>query len=232
MEPFFPLHVFACERCYLVQLEAFVPPDEIFTEYAYFSAYSTAWVEHARQYVEMISKRLGLGSDDLVVELASNDGYLLQHFVGTGIPILGIDPAANVAEAAEERGVPTLVDFFGRATAQALVDEGKRASLIVGQQRPCAGPRPERLRRGSADPSARRRDRDLRVSAPASPARRAPVRHDLPRALLVLLARDDRRDLSRPWPRGLRRRRAVDARRLAARLCAADGRSRRRRPRP
>jgi hypothetical protein len=132
MEPFFPLRVFACERCYLVQLEAFVRPDEIFTEYAYFSAYSTAWVEHARQYVEMISKRLSLGSDDLVVELASNDGYLLQHFVGTGIQILGIDPAANVAEAAEARGVPTLVEFFGRELAQRLADEGKRASLILG----------------------------------------------------------------------------------------------------
>jgi C-methyltransferase C-terminal domain/Putative zinc binding domain/Methyltransferase domain len=132
MEPFFPLRVFACERCYLVQLEAFVAPDEIFTEYAYFSAYSTAWVEHARQYVEMISKRLELGADDLVVELASNDGYLLQHFVGTGIQILGIDPAANVAEAAEARGVPTLVEFFGRESAQRLVEEGKRASLILG----------------------------------------------------------------------------------------------------
>jgi len=132
MEPFFPLHVFACEQCYLVQLESFVPPDEIFTEYAYFSAYSTAWVEHARQYVEMIVERLRLGPDALVVELASNDGYLLQHFVGTGVPILGIDPAANVAEAAEQRGVPTLVAFFGRETAQRLVDEGKRASLIVG----------------------------------------------------------------------------------------------------
>jgi hypothetical protein len=132
MEPFFPLHVFACERCYLVQLEAFVPPDEIFTEYAYFSAYSTAFVEHARQYVEMVRERLGLGPDDLVVELASNDGYLLQHFVGTGVPILGIDPAANVAKAAEARGVPTLVDFFGRATAERLVEEGKRASLILG----------------------------------------------------------------------------------------------------
>ena len=108
-----------CERCFLVQLEAFVPPEEIFTEYAYFSAYSTAWVEHARRYVEMIRERLGLGPDDLVVELASNDGYLLQHFVGTGVPILGIDPAANVAEAAEERGVPTLVEFFGRETADA-----------------------------------------------------------------------------------------------------------------
>jgi predicted TPR repeat methyltransferase len=132
MEPFFPLRVFACDRCYLVQLDAFVAPEEIFTEYAYFSAFSTAWVEHARLYVEMIRRRLELGSDDLVVELASNDGYLLQHFVGTGIPILGIDPAANVAAAAEERGVPTLVAFFGRETARRLADEGKRASLIAG----------------------------------------------------------------------------------------------------
>ena len=132
MEPFFPLRTFACEQCYLVQLEAFVAPEEIFTEYAYFSAYSTAWVEHAREYVEKIRERLALSSDDLVVELASNDGYLLQHFVGTGIPILGIDPAANVAKVAEERGVPTLVAFFGRETAQRLVDEGKQASLIAG----------------------------------------------------------------------------------------------------
>jgi C-methyltransferase C-terminal domain/Putative zinc binding domain/Methyltransferase domain len=132
MEPFFPLHALACERCYLVQLEEFVGPDEIFTEYAYFSAYSTAWVDHAREYVEMITRRLGLGEDDLVVELASNDGYLLQHFIGTGVPILGIDPAANVAKAAEERGVPTLVEFFGVTTAERLAGEGTRASLIVG----------------------------------------------------------------------------------------------------
>jgi C-methyltransferase C-terminal domain/Putative zinc binding domain/Methyltransferase domain len=132
MEPFFPLRVFVCERCYLVQLEAFVAPDEIFSEYAYFSAYSSAWVEHARQYVEMIRDRLQLGTGDLVVELASNDGYLLQHFAGTSIPVLGIDPAANVARAAEERGVPTLVAFFDRQVARQLVDEGKRASLIVG----------------------------------------------------------------------------------------------------
>ena len=132
MEPFFPLRVYVCERCYLVQLEAFVAPDEIFSEYAYFSGYSTAWVEHARDYVEMIRERLELGSDDLVVELASNDGYLLQHFGGTGVPVLGIDPAANVARAAEERGVPTVVDFFGRALARRLVEDGKRASLIVG----------------------------------------------------------------------------------------------------
>jgi hypothetical protein len=132
MEPFYPLHVRACTRCWLVQLPAFVPPEEIFTEYAYFSGYSTAWVEHARGYVEMIRTRLELGETDLVVELASNDGYLLQHFVGTGVPILGIDPAANVAATAEERGVPTLVEFFGRETATRLVAEGRRASLVVG----------------------------------------------------------------------------------------------------
>ncbi len=132
VEPFYPLHVFGCERCWLVQLEAFVPPEDIFTEYAYFSAYSTAWVEHARDYVELMRARLALGPDDLVVELASNDGYLLQHFVGTGIPILGIDPAANVAEAAEARGVPTLVEFFGRESASRLAAEGKRASLVLG----------------------------------------------------------------------------------------------------
>ncbi len=132
MEPFYPLHVYVCERCDLVQLESFVPEHEIFEEYAYFSAYSTSWVEHSRRYVEAIRERLALGPDDLVVELASNDGYLLQHFVGTGVPILGIDPAANVAVAAEERGVPTLVAFFGEETAERLVAEGKSASLVVG----------------------------------------------------------------------------------------------------
>jgi hypothetical protein len=132
MEPFYPLHAFVCERCFLVQLEEFVGPADIFSDYAYYSAYSTSWVEHARTYVEMIRARLGLGSDDLVVELASNDGYLLQHFVGTGIPILGIDPAANVAQDAEARGVPTLVAFFGRETASRLADEGRRASLVIG----------------------------------------------------------------------------------------------------
>ena len=132
MEPFYPLHVFACERCFLVQLEEFVPPKDIFSDYAYYSAYSTSWVEHAREYVGMIGRRLGLGSDDLVVEVASNDGYLLQHFVGSGIDVLGIDPAANVAQDAQARGVPTLVEFFGTETAQRLVDEGRRASLLIG----------------------------------------------------------------------------------------------------
>jgi hypothetical protein len=132
MEPFYPLHVRVCTRCWLVQLPAFVAAEEIFSDYAYFSAYSSAWVEHAATFVEMVRARLGLGADDLVVELASNDGYLLQYFVGTGVPIIGIDPAANVAAEAEDRGVPTLVEFFGRATAERLASEGRRASLIVG----------------------------------------------------------------------------------------------------
>jgi hypothetical protein len=131
MERYFPLHVRACTRCWLVQLPTFVRPEEIFTEYAYFSSYSTSWVEHARRYVQTIQERLALGPHDFVVELASNDGYLLQHFLGTGIPVLGIDPAANVAMAAEERGVPTLVEFFGLDTAEQLLADKGRASLVV-----------------------------------------------------------------------------------------------------
>jgi predicted TPR repeat methyltransferase len=132
MEAFYPLHVRTCSRCWLAQLPAFVAPAEIFEEYAYFSAFSDSWVEHARTYVEMISERLSLTSDSLVVELASNDGYLLQHFLPRGVPVLGIDPAANVARAAEERGVETLVDFFGVELAQRLVDEGRKADLVLG----------------------------------------------------------------------------------------------------
>jgi SAM-dependent methyltransferase len=132
MEPFFPLHVKVCESCWLAQLPSFVPPAEIFEEYAYFSAFSDSWVEHARRYVEMITDRLGLSIESLVVELASNDGYLLQHFLPNGIPVLGIDPAANVAKVAEERGVPTLVDFFGRELAERVVAQRGHADLVLG----------------------------------------------------------------------------------------------------
>ena len=131
MEPFYPLHVRVCDRCLLVQLEEVVAPDEIFTEYAYFSSYSDSWVAHARDYVESAVERFGLDGDSLVVELASNDGYLLQHVVGQGIPALGIEPAANVARAARERGIDTLVAFFGRELAARLVTEGQRADLLV-----------------------------------------------------------------------------------------------------
>jgi SAM-dependent methyltransferase len=132
MEAFYPLHARVCDRCFLVQLDEYVTPEEIFTEYAYFSAYSDSWVDHARRYTEMIAERLGLGKGSLVVELASNDGYLLQHFVAAGIPALGVEPARNVAQAAVERGVPTLVEFFGRETARRMVAEGRSADLVVG----------------------------------------------------------------------------------------------------
>jgi SAM-dependent methyltransferase len=131
MEPFYPLHVRICDSCLLVQLRAYVPPEEIFTEYAYFSSYSTSWLEHARRYADMISERLRLGPDKLVVELGSNDGYLLQAFVERGIPALGIEPAANVAAVAVEHGVPTEVAFFGADTARRLAAEGRRADLLV-----------------------------------------------------------------------------------------------------
>ena len=131
VEPFYPLHVRVCEECLLVQLEAYVSATEIFKDYAYFSAYSDSWVAHAAAYTDMIVQRLGLTSGSLVLELASNDGYLLQHFVRQGIPALGVDPAANVAEAARERGVETIVDFFDSRLASRLVDEGRPADLVV-----------------------------------------------------------------------------------------------------
>ncbi len=131
MEPFYPLHVRICEQCLLVQLEEFVAPDEIFTEYAYFSSYSDSWVTHAREYVESVVERFGLDGRSQVIEVASNDGYLLQHVLERGIPALGVEPAANVAEAARERGIETVVEFFGRELASRLVREGRQADLLV-----------------------------------------------------------------------------------------------------
>ena len=132
MEPYFPLHVLVCGNCFLVQLQEYVKPQHIFAEYAYFSSYSTSWVEHARKYCRMIKDRLGLGSASQVFEIASNDGYLLQHFLPLNVPVTGIEPAANVAEAARKRNVPTLVEFFGLDLARRLVSEGRQADLIVG----------------------------------------------------------------------------------------------------
>src|SRR5205085_6529989 len=123
-------------------LQAYVDASEIFREYAYFSSYSTSWVEHARAYSEQMTERLGLDGESLVVELASNDGYLLQHFVARGIPALGIDPAANVAEAALARGVETLVEFFDTRLASELAEGGRRADLIVPNNVPAQVPSP------------------------------------------------------------------------------------------
>jgi predicted TPR repeat methyltransferase len=132
MEPFYPLRVLVCASCSLVQLKAYVTPDHIFSEYAYFSSFSDSWVRHARRYCEMMRSRVGLDGSRQVVELGSNDGYLLQHFKAQGVPVLGIEPAANVAASAIARGIPTRVAFFGVATARALVAEGLAADLIVG----------------------------------------------------------------------------------------------------
>jgi hypothetical protein len=132
MEPYYPLHVLVCDNCFLVQLQQYVKAEHIFTEYAYFSSYSTSWVEHARRYCEMIATRFNLGSQSKVCEIASNDGYLLQHFLPMGIPVLGIEPAANVAAAAQQKNIPTLVDFFGLKLSQRLVAEGRQADLIIG----------------------------------------------------------------------------------------------------
>jgi predicted TPR repeat methyltransferase len=131
MERFYPLRLLACGECGLVQLRDYVGPGEIFSEYAYFSSFSDSWVQHALAYCRAMQQRQGLGPSSRVVELASNDGYLLQHFVGMGVPVLGVEPAANVAKAALARGVPTRVDFFGRRLARQLVAEGVRADLIV-----------------------------------------------------------------------------------------------------
>jgi SAM-dependent methyltransferase len=132
MEPYFPLHVLVCNECLLVQLQEYVKPEHIFNEYAYFSSYSTSWVEHARKYCHMITNRLSLGPASQVLEIASNDGYLLQHFLPLNIPLLGIEPAANVAEAARMKNIPTLVEFFGLNLAKRLVAEGRKADLIIG----------------------------------------------------------------------------------------------------
>jgi SAM-dependent methyltransferase len=132
MEPFYPLHTYVCDNCFLVQLEEYVAPEEIFTEYAYFSSYSEAWLEHAKNYVAMITDKLELNERSQIVEVASNDGYLLQYFVQRGIPVLGVEPAANVAKVAIEKGIPTIVEFFGLKTAKELVTKKKHADLLIG----------------------------------------------------------------------------------------------------
>jgi SAM-dependent methyltransferase len=131
MEPFYPLRAYVCGECLLVQLEEFEPPERIFGEYAYFSSYSESWLRHAERYVEQAAVRFGIGPAQRVVEIASNDGYLLQFFRRRGVPVLGVEPAANVARAAEAKGIPTRVAFFGSGTARALGAEGWRADLVV-----------------------------------------------------------------------------------------------------
>jgi 2-polyprenyl-3-methyl-5-hydroxy-6-metoxy-1,4-benzoquinol methylase len=133
MERFYPLHAWVCEQCKLVQLEEFESPQEIFSEYAYFSSFSESWLKHAERYVEAMIGRFGFNAQSQVVEIASNDGYLLQYFKQRGVPVLGVEPAANVAKVAlEKRGVPSRVEFFGTATATKMVADGVRADLLLG----------------------------------------------------------------------------------------------------
>ncbi len=132
MEPFYPLHAWVCHECFLVQLEQYVAPSDIFSDYAYFSSYSDSWVAHAKRYTDLVTERFGLGKRSLVMEIASNDGYLLQHFVKAGIPCLGIEPAANVAKVAVERGIPSTVQFFGTASAERIAAEFGRPDLLLG----------------------------------------------------------------------------------------------------
>ncbi len=132
MEPFYPLHVYVCEKCFLVQVQEYVSPEGIFTEYAYFSSFSDSWLAHMKAYADTIAARLSLTAASRVVELGSNDGYLLQYFVAKGIPVLGVEPARNVAEKAIAKGVPTVTKLFGRQTARELVADGIRPDLICG----------------------------------------------------------------------------------------------------
>jgi SAM-dependent methyltransferase len=131
-EVFYPLHARVCGSCFLVQLPELAAPEQIFSDYAYFSSFSDSWLEHARRYAEAMVERFGLGAEHRVLEIASNDGYLLRWFHDKGIPVLGIEPAANVAAAAEARGIPTRIRFFGEAAATDLVEEGFTADLLVG----------------------------------------------------------------------------------------------------
>lgn len=133
MEPFYPLHAYVCEKCLLVQLEEFESPENIFSDYAYFSSYSDSWLKHCEDYVSKMTERFGLNESSHVVEVASNDGYLLQFFKDRGVPITGVEPAANVAKVAQEKGIPTEVRFFGLDTAKYLVEEkGIKADLALG----------------------------------------------------------------------------------------------------
>jgi 2-polyprenyl-3-methyl-5-hydroxy-6-metoxy-1,4-benzoquinol methylase len=131
-EAFYPLHAFVCDKCLLVQLSEFESPEQIFSEYAYLSSMSESWLEHCRQYAGEMIRRFGLDTSSLVIEVASNDGYLLRFFKDQGLPVLGIEPAANVAAIAQRRGIPTRSRFFGSTLAEELLAEGKRADLLVG----------------------------------------------------------------------------------------------------
>src|SRR5262245_29552368 len=130
-ETFYPLHVRMCSECLLVQLPAYVAGEDIFSDYAYFSSYSDSWVAHAKRYADAMTEKLGLTAQSLVAEVASNDGYLLQHFVAIGIPVVGVEPAANIAAVAREKGIRTEICFLGAETGTDVAARYGRADLVV-----------------------------------------------------------------------------------------------------
>ena len=132
MEPFYPLQVFVCDKCFLVQLQEFVAPENIFSDYLYFASYSDTWLAHAKRYTDEMVRRFPISEASLVIEIASNDGYLLQYFAEKNIPVLGVEPAANVAQVAAKKGISSITKFFSRETAKELVAAGKRADLLLG----------------------------------------------------------------------------------------------------
>lgn len=132
MEPFYPLNTYVCGHCHLVQLPEFESPEQIFSDYAYFSSYSDSWLKHAKDYTDLMVGRFGFDSESQIIEIASNDGYLLQYFKEKDVPVLGIEPAENVAVVARDKGIPTISKFFGTRTATELVTDGKQADLLLG----------------------------------------------------------------------------------------------------
>jgi len=132
MEPFYPLQVFVCATCFLVQLHEFVAPENIFSDYLYFASYSDTWLAHAKRYTDEMVRRFPISNNSLVIEIASNDGYLLQYFAEKNIPVLGVEPAANVARVAAQKGISSVVKFFSTATARELLAAGKSADLLLG----------------------------------------------------------------------------------------------------
>ena len=215
-ETFYPLHVRICSQCLLVQLPAYIAAEDIFSHYAYFSSFSDSWVAHAGRYVDAAVERLGLGADSFVVEVASNDGYLLQHVVARGIRALGIEPAANVAEAAVAKGMPHRGAVPRRGDRRRGGRPARPGRPGGGQQRVRPRARHRRLRQGPAGAGRGRRPSDDRDPAPAAAHRGPPVRHDLPRALLVPVAAHDPAGPGRRGADRGRRRGAAHPRRLAA----------------
>ena len=187
-EPHYPLRLYLCERCTLVQLEAVASPASIFTDYAYFSSYSSTLLQHSEAFADAAIDRLGLVPGDLVVEVASNDGYLLQYFQRKGLEVVGVEPASNVADAAIAKGIPTdgAVLRLGDGAGPGI--PGPAAAADRGQQRRGARARPQRLHLRARDAAGARRHDQPRVPLPAAPGAGRAVRHDLPRALPVLFA--------------------------------------------